>query len=255
MEKGMLHNQFSCVNCVITAGSNPSSVIHIVSPNPCNSHHFTKSISFMLLYNPELCILSAIFFFLITNAKSLTILSSMSNIDHLIWRKRCLLMQSSMLYLHCLGRKFSLDNREPIKLSNLLAPELGLRTVVLPITEHGSVPFSLLPMHQPPGTIMPGPRDKSSESTLSSTGSSWRNFRANGALLLIILCMSSMLRWWGCCLGGLSHDMKWRSLFTVVFLNSWALQITVWKYPSGEDIKFAQYMRTTRGRLSHPHMQ
>lgn len=92
MEKGMLHNQFSCVNCVITAGSNPSSVIHIVSPNPCNSHHFTKSISFMLLYNPELCILSAIFFFLITNAKSLTILSSMSNIDHLIWRKRCLLM-------------------------------------------------------------------------------------------------------------------------------------------------------------------
>jgi len=63
-------------------------------------------------------------------------------------------------YLHCLGRKFSLDNRELIILSNLLAPAPGLRSVVLPITEHGSVPFSLLPMHQPPGTSMPEPRDR-----------------------------------------------------------------------------------------------
>jgi len=126
-----------------------------------------------------------------THTKSLIILSSIFKYEPpRLAREMLTNAVLSGCYLHCLGRKFSLDNSELIKLSNLFAPGPGLRTVVLPITEHGSVPFSLLPMHQPPGTSMPGPRDKSSESTLSSTGSSWRNFRANGALLSIIFCMS-----------------------------------------------------------------
>lgn len=97
-------------------------------------------------------------------------------------------------YLHCPGRNFSFDNREVIKDPSLLAPGPGLRTVVLPTTEHGSLPFFLLPMHQPPGVTIPGFLDKSSESILSSTGSSRGNFLANGALLSTILCMSARLR-------------------------------------------------------------
>lgn len=97
-------------------------------------------------------------------------------------------------YLHCLGRKLSSDNKELIRFSSLFAPAVGLRTVILPTTEHGSVPFFPIPMHHPPGAIMPRPRNRSSESILSSTGSSWWNFLANGALLSTILCMSSTLR-------------------------------------------------------------
>lgn len=50
---------------------------------------------------------------------------------------------------------------------------------------------------------------------------------------------SETVRWWGCCLGGLSQEIKCRSWLTVVFLNSLELQITVWKYPSGEERKLA----------------
>lgn len=132
-------------------------------------------------------------------------------------------------YLHCLGRKFSCDSRELIRFSSLFAPGPGLRIVELPATEHGSDPFFLLPMHQPPGTNMSCPRPNKLASILSRTGSSWRNFLAKGALLSIILGMSAMVRMWGCCLGGLSHDMKWRSWLTVVLRNSWALHMTVWK--------------------------
>lgn len=142
-------------------------------------------------------------------------------------------------YLHCLGRNFSSDNRELIRVSSRFAPGPGFNTLVLPAMEHGSVPFSWLPMHQPPATTMLGRLCRSCLSISSSTGSSPTNFLANGALLSTILCISLTLRWWGCCLGGLSHDMKWRSLFTVVFWNCCALQTTVWKYPSGEDMKFA----------------
>ena len=81
-----------------------------------------------------------------------------------------------------------------MRVSSLFAPGVGLRSVVFPATKHGSVPFSPLPMHQPPGTIIPGPRDRSSESILSRTGSSRGNFLAKGALLSTILDMSLTLR-------------------------------------------------------------
>lgn len=110
---------------------------------------------------------------------------------------RCISLLSKNLllsYLHCLGRKFPSDKRERINFSSLPAPGPGLRAVVLPTTEQGSLPFSLGPMHQPPGTSIPGPRNKSSASILSSTGSSLGNFLANGALLSIMLDMSLRVR-------------------------------------------------------------
>ncbi|KAF7802918.1 Beta-glucuronosyltransferase GlcAT14A [Senna tora] len=93
--------------------------------------------------------------------------------------------------MHCLGRKFSFDNSEFIKFSSLFNPGPGFRTVVSPTTEQGSDPFSLLPMHQPPGTTIPRSLDNRLASTLSNTGSSLWNFLAKGVLLSTILCMSS----------------------------------------------------------------
>lgn len=64
-------------------------------------------------------------------------------------------LSDKISYLHCLGRKLPLDKRDLIRSSNLLAPAPGLRSVVSPTTEQGSVPFSPVPTHHPPGTTIP----------------------------------------------------------------------------------------------------
>ncbi|MFS7948290.1 hypothetical protein Hanom_Chr06g00558211 [Helianthus anomalus] len=97
-------------------------------------------------------------------------------------------------YLHCRGLKLSSDRSEFTRISSRFAPLVGSSRVRFPTTEHGSDPFSRLPMHHPPGTIISGPRNSKSESILSSTGSSWWNFLANGALLSTIFDMSSNVR-------------------------------------------------------------
>lgn len=98
------------------------------------------------------------------------------------------------VYLHWLRRNFSSDKSDSISRSILIAPGPGRRIVAFPTTRQGSLPFFLLPAHHPPGTIMFGPRNKSSASILSSTGSSLWNFRANGALPSTMRDISSMVR-------------------------------------------------------------
>ena len=97
-------------------------------------------------------------------------------------------------YVHCFDLNLLLDNNEATSFPTRFAPKLGLRSVTFPATKHGSDPFSRVPMHHPPGTIISGPRESSSESIRSRTGSSRWNFRAKGALLSIILRMWSVVR-------------------------------------------------------------
>ncbi|KAG9153850.1 hypothetical protein Leryth_005960 [Lithospermum erythrorhizon] len=104
---------------------------------------------------------------------------------------------------HCLLRKSS-DSSSSVNFCNLIAPGPGLKTESSPLSEHGSFPFSELPMHHAPGAKR-FVRSSSSLSILSNTGSSLRNFLANAAPLLTILLKSFMVNDLGCCLGGLSQ--------------------------------------------------
>lgn len=106
---------------------------------------------------------------------------------------------------HCFFRESS-DNSTSSSSFNLSAPGPGLNIVPFPRNKHGSAPSSELPIHHAPGAKLVV-RPRSSLSILSRTGSSFANFRANGALLLTILSKSFIDKEMGCCFGGLSQAM------------------------------------------------
>jgi len=111
--------------------------------------------------------------------------------------------------LHCHKHRLlrnSSDNSTWSSSCSLSAPGPGLNTVSLPRNEHGSAPPSDEPIHHAPGENL-WVRPKSSLSILSSTGSSFGNFRAKGALLLAILSKFFIVKDMGCCFGGLSQAM------------------------------------------------
>lgn len=95
---------------------------------------------------------------------------------------------SNEVYLHCLFLGFPVDTSFDNRAFSLLEPAPDLRTpkLNLPSTEAEQAP-PLPSEHQPPLLNSPFLRRRSSRSILSSTGSFFLNFLANGTLLRIIL--------------------------------------------------------------------
>lgn len=93
--------------------------------------------------------------------------------------------QNHIFHLHYLGWNFSSDRSDATSRCSLIAWRPGCRT-------QGSLPFSNVPAHKPPGVGMsrPPPRDRNTGSPRQSV---W-NLRANGASLATIWSRSSSAR-------------------------------------------------------------
>lgn len=122
-----------------------------------------------------------------------------------------------MCYIHCLDLKLSGSKSFNSNFSNFAELFVGLRTKDLPKKEHGSLSFTELPKHHPPGVNRSGALLNSLVSIISRTGLSLAKECANGAPLLAIASKCSVVRLTGNVRGGLSHAMNRRSLLTVVF--------------------------------------
>lgn len=146
-------------------------------------------------------------------------------------------------------RRFFMDS------SNFLTWEPGFKIFTSLHWEQGSIHQLFRPEHHAPGRSRLRPRFKIFRSTMSNTESSLWNFRANAAPLSAMTSKFDTLRNRGSIFGGSSQIINLRSLLTVLFLNSFELQLTEWKYPSWDKTMLLKYMRSVRGRLSHPRMQ
>ena len=91
------------------------------------------------------------------------------------------LAEVSKSHIYCLAWKFSGANNFNSNPSSFLSPGPGLKTARSPLTTQGSLAFSRLPTHHPPGVNWPSEQPKSSLSILSRTRSSLAKLVANAA--------------------------------------------------------------------------